>query len=113
MGKVLAFLDANDEQSIAESIEPQLRHGSSHESINCDDSEGILRIYDGRGKSRKKIKELDYREIPPAYYYLSDMVAALLFAINRVNDRVVLQYMDSGEFISRMSENIPPEQFSD
>ena len=112
MTEVLRFLASNDKQSFTESIEPQLRHGSAHASIETDDSNGVLRIYHGRGKNQTLAKKMDYVEVPPAYYDLSDMVASLLFAMTRVNDRVTLRYMSSQEFRSRMVENIPPGEFS-
>lgn len=109
---VLRFLDSNNQQSFTELIEPQLRHGSSHASIEADDSTATLKIYDGRGQNRKVVKSIDYQDAPFAYYRLSDMVAGLLFAITRVDDRVVLRYLSSPEFRLRMVENIPPEEFS-
>jgi len=109
---VLEFLNSNGQQSFTEPIEPQLRHGSSHASIKPDDSNGILEIYNNRGKSRKLVKKVNYKDAPSAYYHLSDAVAGLIFAFFRVNDRVILRYMSSEEFRHRMVENIPPEGFS-
>lgn len=106
---VLQFLDSNGGDFFTDLIEPQLRHGSSHASIETDDSEGIVSIYDGRGRDRDLIIEMPYYRIPVEYYRLSDLVAALLFAITRVDNRVCLRYMSSNEFRYRMADNIPPE----
>jgi len=108
---VLEFLDSNDRQSFTQNIKSQLRHGSSHASIETDDSSGILKIFNNRGQSREVVETVEYEEIPSAYYHLSDVVAGLLFAITRVNDRIMLRYMTSEAFRFRIAENIPPQGF--
>jgi hypothetical protein len=109
---VLEFLQSNDEQSFAKFVEPQLRHGTSHASIELDDSREVVEIYDNRGHNRSVVETVNYEEIPVAYYRLSDLVAGLMFAITRVNDRVILRYVTSQEFRCRIAENMPPDAIS-
>jgi hypothetical protein len=109
--EVLRFLESNEEQYFSDAIEPQLRHGSAHMSMEPDDDTATVKIYDGRGKTRHIKKELNYEEVFQRYYELRDMVGGLVFAFLFVEEGLMYWYMGSEEFQYRIIENADPENF--
>ncbi len=110
-GKVLNCLEDSEVSQITELIEPQMRHGPSHQSLEIDTDDRVLKIYEERGGDRTLADQFHLDEVPFKYYQLSDLLAASIFALTRMNDLVVLNFLTSNELLSRLIEDLPAEQF--
>lgn len=104
-GEILNFLDNNGEQNFTYPIVRELRNGPSHSSVEIDEDEQVVRIYNNRRKNRTVQRRVIFEEIPNYYYAISDMLLALVNGIIQHHERIQFEYLNSEDFQSRIMEN--------
>jgi hypothetical protein len=79
-------------------IEPQLRHGASHSSIQINESDNKVVIYDQNETDPSIEKEMSYDEVVNTFNQLEDLAAALLHIFIYAEYKIIRRFLDSEEF---------------
>ena len=109
---VVRFLKRQGHQNLMETIIPELRHGSSHMSIEVDDDNGLINIYDRRGRGRSIEEQINFKQLLSKYKKFRDLVDGLIFAFVLNEEVIIWRYLNSNEFRFRVVENTDPEILS-
>lgn len=102
---VVEYLKSNNAQSLADSIEPDLRHGKSHSAVEFDKETGQVSVYDGRGRSRSLKRRYDAQEVFNSFYAISDLMKAIVLAFTTYNYTFMFQFFWSKDFRHHIAEN--------
>jgi hypothetical protein len=79
-------------------IEPQLRHGASHSSIQINESDNKVVIYNQNETDPSIEKEMSYDEVVNTFNQLEDLAAALLHIFIYAEYKIIRRFLDSEEF---------------
>lgn len=79
-------------------IEPQLRHGASHSSIQINEDAHKVVIYDQNEADPSIEKEMSYDEVVNTFNQLEDLAAALLHVFIHAEYKIIRRFLDSEEF---------------
>lgn len=110
-GAVIEFLNKNEEQNLTEPIVADLRHGPSHASVELDEEDQVVRIYNGRQSDSGISTEVSFREVPEYYYAISDLLGALSHGILLTDQRIRFSYLRSDDFRFAVAERAEQGEF--
>jgi len=91
-------LSGSDYSFLKYAIEPQLRHGASHSSIQINESDNKVVIYDQNEADPSIEKEMSYDEVVNTFNQLEDLAAALLHVFIHAEYKIIRRFLDSEEF---------------
>jgi len=104
-GEILDFLSENSDQDFTYPIVRQLRHGPSHMSVELNEDEHIVQVYNNKRKNRIVQRKVTFEEVPRYYYSMSDMLLALVNGFIQHSVQVQFAYLQSEEFQYQIMEN--------
>lgn len=103
--KVREFLTSQGYSSLVSFIEPHLRHGKAHVSVEYNGKTGEATIYDSVYKNRKVLIKKKYSEILDACKKMEELALALVLN-HLVNELIILfMVLDSPDFKFFVVEN--------
>ncbi len=108
LNQINKALGDTDISILNDGIVPDLRHGPSHSSVQTDEEEGIVRIYDRSEADPSVVLEMEYKKIIIKLEQIKDLTSALLHAFIHIDYKMIYNYISSEEFAYIISENAPP-----
>jgi len=106
---VIRFLKRNNHQNLVGTVVPQLRNGPSHMSININEDDGIVEIFNQRGRNREIEKKISFDDLVEKQKKMRDLSSAIIIATAVTEQLVIFRYLDSPDFIYRIIENTDPD----
>jgi hypothetical protein len=103
--EVIRFLKRQGYNQLVGTIISQFRHGPNHQSIEIDNEEGLVRVYEERSYSSKVLEEYTYEKVNEKYRKFRDLSLALLFSYTIMEEVMVFRSLDSFDFKLAIIEN--------
>jgi tetratricopeptide (TPR) repeat protein len=106
---VKEFLEDSGYSVFTNCIIEDFRHGPSHMSLEVDDEEGEVRIFNNRGRHRKLENTVEFQELVKKQKQIRDIVSALLISFMSCLEILRYLYLSSNDFRFHVIVNTDPE----
>lgn len=106
---VIRFLKRQGYSNLVGTVELDLRRGPAHMSHEIDDDDGVVRIYNSRGRSRSVKNEIGFGDLVDKQKKIRDLLTGIALAFHQTEQVLEFRFLQSPDFAFRIVENMDPE----
>ncbi|WP_121820578.1 hypothetical protein [Halostella salina] len=106
---VIRFLKRQGYSNLVGTVELDLRRGPAHMSHDIDDEDGVVRIYNSRGRSRSVKNEIGFGDLVDKQKKMRDLLTGIALAFHQTEQVLEFRFLQSPDFAFRIVENMDPE----
>ncbi|GAB7009514.1 hypothetical protein [Halorubrum trueperi] len=107
--EVIRFLKRQGYSNLVGTIELDLRRGPAHMSHDIDADDGLIRIYDSRGRNRNVKNEITFGDLVDKQKKMRDLLIGIVLAFHQMEQVLEFRFLESPDFAFRIVENIDPD----